>query len=702
MKQFGKIGKLFFEQPTSVWVSFGLLTAGIPDSFGTSHPNGIVPVTQVSPSSLPSEDLALPAFDVLITTGEPPYRVGDLLSFRVTGTENDKRFSAHWQIKDDGMSTGAGTDLPLHEQGWDIQSESPLLPQASQTPSSEQEGAPIDPFHFRAVPIKSGKLILPSLLMVDDQGNKIGRTNPFEIEVQSAISSQDPKPTEPEAIEPPVGLEFPLWVGILGLMAFLALVGGLSIGIYRWRKRKIGLKPKQTGPALPEDELALSAIALLESKTLLSEGRYKEFYFELSEILKTYLGSRYQINALESTTCELMDLLKRHPLLSQESYEQIYVIGDALDLVKFTDHVPEGSVTNDLTSKIKDWIRRTKLVSSYFKRILGEGCICALALGLFYFCYSSFLFFTVFGCRETSRLGFVFSLPIPEIVSVKSPVRILLLFKILSFIFLVVALARPQKSYHHGERTVSGIDIVMLLDVSASMNIEDLAERSRIDVAKDTMENFVRGRQNDRIGFVMFSGEPLTLSPPTLDYGLLLQSLHQASIGILKDGTAIGDGLAVAVNHLRASQAKSRVVILLTDGDNNLGQVDPATAGELAAGYGIRVYTIAIGREGRVKMPIRHKGIFGNTMTSYQWFENALNPELLQKIAALTHGKFYRVNDESALASVFQEIDQLERTDVKVKEKIKYDEAFELPLKFGMLGLILSEFLERFWWRLVL
>ena len=295
-----------------------------------------------------------------------------------------------------------------------------------------------------------------------------------------------------------------------------------------------------------------------------------------------------------------------------------------------------------------------------------------------------------------------FPLAIPESISSRNPAQVILLIKFISLVFLVIALARPQKSFHHGERTVSGIDIVMLLDVSASMNIEDLADRSRIEVAKDTMENFIRGRQNDRIGFVMFSGEPLTLAPPTLDYGLLMQALHQASIGVLKDGTAIGDGLAVAVNHLRSSQAKSRVVILLTDGDNNLGQVDPATAGELAVGYGIRVYTIAIGREGKVRMPIRHKGVFGNTMTSYQWFENALNPELLMKIAEMTHGKFYRVNDESALASVFREIDQLEKTDVKIKEKIKYDEAFELPLKWGVATLIGSELVERLWWRLVL
>ncbi len=294
-----------------------------------------------------------------------------------------------------------------------------------------------------------------------------------------------------------------------------------------------------------------------------------------------------------------------------------------------------------------------------------------------------------------------FSLPIPRSVATKNPLKILLGLKYLGLALLIFALARPQDSFRQMERTSSGVDIVMLLDVSASMNIEDLADRSRIDVAKDTMENFIKGRQNDRIGFVMFSGEPLTMVPPTLDYGLLVRSLHQASIGVLKDGTAIGDGLALAVGHLRSSKAKSRVVILLTDGDNNLGQVDPATAGELAAGYGIRVYTIAIGREGRVKMPIHHKGVFGNNVTTYQWFENALNPELLQLIAKITNGKFYRVTDESALGSVFNEINQLEKSDVKAKEKVRYEEGFQWPLKLGILILMIEQLLARGWWRIL-
>ena len=294
-----------------------------------------------------------------------------------------------------------------------------------------------------------------------------------------------------------------------------------------------------------------------------------------------------------------------------------------------------------------------------------------------------------------------FSIPIPPVVSQRNPLKWILALKYISLALVILALARPQSGSRQTERSVSGVDIMLVLDVSASMNIEDLAERSRLDVAKDTIESFIKGRANDRIGFVMFSGEPLTLAPPTLDYGLLFRVIHQANTGILKDGTGIGDGLALSVSHLRSSKAKSRVIILLTDGDNNVGQVDPATAGELAAGYGIKVYTIAIGREGRVKMPIRHKGLFGNEITTYQWFENALNPELLKLIASTTHGKFYRVTEESTLQSVFKEIDQLEKSEVKSRERVRYDELFQKPLKLGLFLAIAGLVFERGWWRLV-
>lgn len=295
-----------------------------------------------------------------------------------------------------------------------------------------------------------------------------------------------------------------------------------------------------------------------------------------------------------------------------------------------------------------------------------------------------------------------FSVPVSQGAGARNPQAYLAVIRLAALALLFVALARPQASFRETERTVSGIDIMMVMDVSASMNIEDLAERSRFEIAKETMEAFIKGRDNDRIGFIVFSGEPLTLAPPTLDYGLVLRALRDAKIGVLKDGTGIGDGLSLAVNRLRNSTAKSRVIILLTDGDNNVGQVDPATAGELAAGYGIKVYTIAIGREGRVRLPIRTQGVFGNVVTSYQYFDNALNPELLKKIAELTQGRFYRVTDESTLSSVFKEIDRFEKTEVKTNEKVRYEERFQRPLLLALVLLLLELLLSRTVWRFAL
>ncbi|MBS1963904.1 MAG: VWA domain-containing protein [Bdellovibrionales bacterium] len=301
--------------------------------------------------------------------------------------------------------------------------------------------------------------------------------------------------------------------------------------------------------------------------------------------------------------------------------------------------------------------------------------------------------------NEPARVRF--ALPIPKSVRRFDPTRILLVLRYVAILFVVLALARPQESHRSTQRQVSGVDLMMVLDLSASMNIEDLAEESRMATAKRTMENFIKRRTDDRIGFLVFSGEAMTAVPPTLDYGLLLAALRKADTGQLKDGTAIGDGLATAVGRLKNSKAKSRVIVLLTDGENNVGQVDPLTAGDLAAGYGIKVYTIAIGKEGRVRMPIRRKGMLGETVTTYQWFDNQLNPDLLKQISKATDGKFYRVEDKATLENVFADIDRLEKSEIKTNEKVRYDEIFGKPLLASLLVLGLERLLARLWWRVL-
>lgn len=262
--------------------------------------------------------------------------------------------------------------------------------------------------------------------------------------------------------------------------------------------------------------------------------------------------------------------------------------------------------------------------------------------------------------------------------------------------FFIIALARPQTSFQKIRKNVEGIDIMLVLDISASMRIEDFRDSNRIDTAKLIIKEFIQGRSSDKIGLEIFSGEPVTLVPPTLDYPLLLQSLKSVEIGDLKDGTAIGDALAAAVGRLKESTAKSRVMILVTDGDSNIGQVDPLTGGELAKGFGIKVYTIAIGRNGRVAMPFVTKDIFGRNVKTYQYFDSSINPELLKQISNMTNAKHYRVEDDvKQFREVFNEIDRLERTKIESTEQIKYDEHFMKYLQFGMIVLLIT-FLYQF------
>ncbi len=272
--------------------------------------------------------------------------------------------------------------------------------------------------------------------------------------------------------------------------------------------------------------------------------------------------------------------------------------------------------------------------------------------------------------------------------------------KVTGLILCLLALARPQTLSRSQERRANGIDIMMVLDVSLSMLIQDMGSNTRMEIAKQTFRGFIEGRQNDRIGLAIFSGEPITLAPPTLDYGLLIGQMATVEPGGpgLRDGTAIGDGLALSINRLKKSSARSRIIILLTDGDNNVGRIDPITAGELAQGYGIKVYSIAIGTEGRVKQPLPIETPAGRSFT-YAWVENRLNPSLLSQISSKTNGKFYRVQDESALQQVFKDIDRLEKTEISTKDRIHYNEEY-IPFAYaGLFFFILERFMSLLIWR---
>ncbi|MEW5700841.1 MAG: VWA domain-containing protein [Candidatus Zixiibacteriota bacterium] len=262
--------------------------------------------------------------------------------------------------------------------------------------------------------------------------------------------------------------------------------------------------------------------------------------------------------------------------------------------------------------------------------------------------------------------------------------------RILALTALLVAMARPQTGTASREITSEGIDIVLALDVSGSMKAEDFQPHNRLYVAKQVIRDFVKGRTNDRVGLVVFAAESFTQCPLTLDYDVLLSLLDKVDFGMITDGTAIGTGLANAVNRLRDSHAKSRIIILLTDGVNNRGQIEPLTAAEIAKTLGIKVYTIGAGKPGTAMYPVEDP-VFGKRYIS---LPNEIDEVVLQKIADMTGGRYYRARSEQMLERIYREISTLEKTEVKVKEYVQYRDLFAhfsaLALAATVLGVVLN------------
>lgn len=254
------------------------------------------------------------------------------------------------------------------------------------------------------------------------------------------------------------------------------------------------------------------------------------------------------------------------------------------------------------------------------------------------------------------------------------------ILRILAVILIVVAIARPQSSNSWKTENTEGIDIIISLDISGSMLAEDFRP-NRLEASKSLANEFILSRPNDNIGLVLFAGKSFTQCPLTTDHAVLVNLFNSIQYGMIEDGTAIGLGLANAVNRLRTSQAKSKVVILLTDGDNNRGDIAPVAAGELAQTFGIRVYTIGVGSRGMVNIPVQTP-----MGTQYQQIESMFDERPLQEIASMTGGKYFRATNNEKLRSIYQEIDQMEKTKINVKE---YSKKYEQYFLFVFAGLIL-------------
>nr|ACM91085.1 aerotolerance protein BatA [uncultured bacterium Rlip1] len=266
--------------------------------------------------------------------------------------------------------------------------------------------------------------------------------------------------------------------------------------------------------------------------------------------------------------------------------------------------------------------------------------------------------------------------------------HLLFALKMAALALLIVALARPQSSSTNSTSNIEGIDIVMAMDVSGSMLARDL-KPDRLTAAKNVASDFVKGRPGDRMGLVIFSGETFTQVPLTTDHGVMLNMLAEMKNGLIDDGTAIGDGLATAISRLKDSEAISKVVILLTDGMNNAGSVDPYTAAEIAKLYGIRVYTIGVGSYGTAPYPVQTP--FG---TQIQQMKVEIDEKLLASVASMTGGKYFRATSNQKLDEIYEEIDKLERSKIEVTEFRRLHEEF-YPLVAWALALLLLEFLLR-------
>jgi Ca-activated chloride channel homolog len=259
-----------------------------------------------------------------------------------------------------------------------------------------------------------------------------------------------------------------------------------------------------------------------------------------------------------------------------------------------------------------------------------------------------------------------------------------IILRVLAVALLIIALARPQ-NFSSGENIYTeGIDIAMVLDISGSMLAEDL-KPNRIEAAKNVIDNFIKGRTSDRIGLVIFARDSFTQCPLTVDYSVLRNLLSQIKSGMIEDGTAIGNAIANGVNRLKDSKAKSKVIILLTDGVNNSGEVDPVFAAQIAKTFGIRIYTIGVGTKGEAPYPVQTP--FG---IRYQMIPVEIDESVLQQISKITGGEYYRATDNKTLEDIYDKIDKLEKSKVEITSYRNAKELFYGWLGAGLFLLVLE------------
>ena len=525
---------------------------------------------------------------------------------------------------------------------------------------------------------------------------------PFEVTTLAVVDSIGLAPIKPILLE-----QKTFWDKYKYVVIGLGGLGLLALIIYFFRSVKTRREAVVLTPPKPKPHVvALEKLERLKSEKLWQQGLVKEYQSQLTYIVREYLEGRYGIQALESTTREIIDQLKGLSF-SDEIKKQLSEMLNLADMVKFAKAEPPIEYHEKLMEYAESFVMQTKPTLEEQAAELAEttdvrAIMLGLTLGGYDFVNPAFflLLFLIplvgflYYWRRGERFANIRMSNLEGIKNFKSLRAALMpylpILRALSFVFLVIALARPQEILKEEEINAEGIDIALVMDLSSSMLAQDF-KPDRLQVSKKVASDFVDKRMHDRIGMAVFAGEAFTQCPLTTDHRVLKEFLGNLECGILKDGTAIGDGLATAVNRIKDSDAKSKVVILLTDGDNNAGYIKPMTAAEIAREFNVKVYTIGVGSRGQALAPVSRRSdgqyIFGLAKVQ-------IDESLLKKISEITGGKYFRATSAEKLQQIYNDIDQLEKTKIEVTSIKRYNEEYHRFALWGVLLLLLEAILR--------
>ena len=469
---------------------------------------------------------------------------------------------------------------------------------------------------------------------------------------------------------------------IYGILLALFLICVIAYIVKRIRAKKSLIPFKKEEPKLPPHEQAIKELDEIKQQKLWQQGRSKEYYTLITDTLRKYIEERFGINAMEMTSGEILELIRKNSE-AQSVYDNLRQILQLADFVKFAKMNPLPD-ENDLSMmNAYLFVNQTKVEemqepesTNDTTNLKDKEMVCAnpnyLYLLLLLIPMIGWYVYKLSKSQASLQVSSSEAFEAPGAVSWIVYLRhVPFVLRMVAVALLIVILARPQSTNSWSNSSTEGIDIMLAMDISGSMLAQDL-KPNRLEAAKDVAASFINGRPNDNIGLVVFSAESFTQCPLTTDHTVLLNLFKDIQSGMIQDGTAIGLGLANAVSRIKDSHAKSKVIILLTDGSNNAGEIAPVTAAEIAKTFGVRVYTIGVGTKGMAPYPFQTA--FG---VQYQNIPVEIDEATLKQIASTTGGQYFRATDNASLKEIYSEIDQMEKTKISVQEYSKKQEEYK-------------------------